>query len=192
MGKKNSRVSNIVGKCFIVIGWTLLMIAAMIVGYGFFEANTAYTYSKNTVSQLEDTMNEEINKLEEVEKSGKVYIGLIEIPTLNLKLPILRNCTDENLRIAPCRFSGDIYLEEPVIFAAHNYPKFFGNLKFLKIDDLIYFRKLDGQRIRYKIREIEDIDGTDVEKMTNTEYDLTLFTCNYAKDKRITVRCNKS
>lgn len=189
---KKVRLRNVIGKSFIVIGWILLIIAAMIVGYGFFEANAAYTYSANTVSQLEDTMDKEINKLEEVEESGKIYIGLLEIPSLNLKLPILRNCTDENLRLAPCRFFGDIYQEEPVIFAAHNYPKFFGNLKDLKKGDLIYFRKLDGQRIRYKVKEIESVDGTDVEGMTETDYDLTLFTCNYAKDKRITVRCNKS
>lgn len=192
MGKRKIRTRNVVGKIFIVIGWILLIIAAMIVGYGYFEASTAYAFSENTVTQLEETMDKEINKLEEVEEQGKVYIGVLELPSLNLKLPILRNCTDENLKLAPCRFFGDIYQEEPTVFAAHNYPKFFGNLKYLKKNDLIYFRKLDGQRSRYKVREIEEIEGTDVEGMTETDYDLTLFTCNYAKDKRITVRCNKT
>ncbi len=136
-------------------------------------------------------MDKEINKLEEVEHLGKVYIGLLEIPSLSLKLPVLRTCNEENLRLAPCRFFGDIYREEPVVFAAHNYPKFFGNLKYLKKDDDIYFRMLDGKRIQYKVKITETVDSTDVEGMTDTEYDLTLFTCNYAKDKRVTVRCNK-
>lgn len=185
------KTRNIIGKICIILGWQLLIVAAMVVGYEYYEVNNAYIFSETTVAEIQDTIDNEISDLEEIEYNGKVYIGLLEIPTLNLKLPILRNCTDENLRLAPCRFFGDIYLDEPVVFAAHNYPKFFGNLKYLKKDDDIYFRMLDGKRIQYKVKETESIDGTDVEGMTNTEYDLTLFTCNYAKDKRITVRCNK-
>lgn len=191
MGRRKLRARNIIGKLFIIIGWMLLVIAAIIVGYGYYESNEAYLSSESTVSQLEETMGKEINKLEEVEHLGKVYIGLLEIPSLNLKLPVLRNCTDENLRLSPCRFYGDIYRDEPVVIAAHNYPKFFGNLKYLKKDDSIYFRMLDGKRIQFIVTETESVDGTDVDGMTETEYDLTLFTCNYAKDKRITVRCVK-
>lgn len=191
MEKNKLKPRNIIGKICIVLGWQLLIVAVMIVGYGYYEADNAYTLSETTAAEIQDTIDNEISDLEEVEYNGKVYIGLLEIPSLNLKLPILRNCTDENLKLAPCRFFGDIYLDEPVVLAAHNYPKFFGNLKYLKKDDDIYFRMLDGKIIQYKVKETEALDGTDVEGMTDTEYDLTLFTCNYAKDKRITVRCNK-
>lgn len=191
MGKTKIRARNIIGKTFIIIGWILLIIASIIIGYDYYEATTAYNFADKTASEIRDTMKKEINDLEEFEHKGKIYIGIIEIPSLNISLPVLRNCTDENLRLAPCRFFGDIYLEEPVVIAAHNYPKFFGNIKLLKKDDTVLFKKLDGQIIQYRVVETESVDGTDVEGMTNTINDLTLFTCNYSKDKRITVRCDK-
>ncbi len=191
MGKTKIRPRNIIGKSFIVIGWILLIIASIIIGYDYYEANTAYNFANDTISEIKDTIDKEINNLEEFEHLGKIYIGILEIPSLNLSLPVLRNCTDENLRLAPCRFFGDIYTEEPVVIAAHNYPKFFGNLKLLKEGDTVIFRKLDGQILQYRVVGSEMIDGTDVEGMTETTNDLTLFTCNYRKDKRITVRCDK-
>ena len=78
-----------------------------------------------------------------------------------------------------------------MVLAAHNYPKFFGNIKHLKKGDDIYFTALNGNEIEYKVDKIETLYPEDVEGMTNTEYELSLFSCNYPKDKRVTVRCIK-
>lgn len=41
-----------------------------------------------------------------------------------------------------------------------------------------------------KIEQIEIIEADDIKKMIESDYDLTLFTCNSTRTTRITVRCN--
>lgn len=39
--------------------------------------------------------------------------------------------------------------------------------------------------------EIEEIEPTNVESMTISDFDLTLFTCTYGGNARFTVRCSR-
>lgn len=63
----------------------------------------------------------------EVEIDGHRYIGTLEIPELELSLPVMTDWNYEQLRIAPCRYTGSTKTDDLVI-AAHNYAKHFGLL----------------------------------------------------------------
>lgn len=120
---------------------------------------------------------------------GQEYIGTLEIPVQGLKLPVISRWSYPRLRIAPCRYEGSAYTNDLVI-SAHNYATHFGGLKNLREDDVIVFTDVDGNRFRYEVAVKETLQPTDVEGMTDSGWDLTLFTCTLGGSHRIAVRCS--
>jgi sortase A len=103
-------------------------------------------------------------------------------------VPVIDNCTDSNLKLSACRYSGSIK-ENNMIIAGHSYKSVFGKLySKLEEDDIIYFKSLAGNVYKYKLTNIESLLPTDVEKMQSGEWSLTLFTCSYDNQKRIAFR----
>ena len=123
-----------------------------------------------------------------VEVDGGRYIGVLEVPSLGLELPVMETWSYPNLRVAPCRYSGSAY-QDDMIVAAHNYKTHFGQLKELRPGDEVRFTDTEGNVFRYAVAELETQGKYDVEEMTSGDWDLTLFTCTYGGQSRVTVRC---
>ena len=123
-----------------------------------------------------------------VEVDGGRYIGVLEVPSLGLELPVMETWSYPNLRVAPCRYSGSAY-QDDMIVAAHNYKTHFGQLKELRPGDEVRFTDTEGNVFRYAVAELETLGKYDVEEMTSGDWDLTLFTCTYGGQSRVTVRC---
>ena len=123
-----------------------------------------------------------------VEVDGSRYIGVLEVPSLGLELPVMETWSYPNLRVAPCRYSGSAY-QDDMIVAAHNYKTHFGQLKELRSGDEVRFTDTEGNVFRYAVAEMETLGKYDVEEMTSGDWDLTLFTCTYGGQSRVTVRC---
>ena len=119
---------------------------------------------------------------------GGRYIGVLEVPSLGLELPVMETWSYPNLRVAPCRYSGSAY-QDDMIVAAHNYKTHFGQLKELRPGDEVRFTDTEGNVCRYAVEELETLGKYDVEEMTSGDWDLTLFTCTYGGQSRVTVRC---
>ncbi|MGN1414770.1 MAG: sortase [Anaerovoracaceae bacterium] len=122
---------------------------------------------------------------------GMDYIGTLEIPSLNLVLPVLSEWNYPNLRVAPCRYTGSAYSGN-LILAAHNYPSHFGNLKHLQEGENVWFTDVDGNRFTYQVVVRETLEPTAIDEMQSEEdgaWDLTLFTCTIGGQSRVTVRC---
>lgn len=123
---------------------------------------------------------------------GKEYIGFLDFPTLDQSFPILKNCNDELLKLAPCRYTGS-YLKDNMIIAGHNYNSGFGLIKTLEIGDNVLFTDTLGNTLTYKVKDVQEIDGMDIKGMKEKgEWDLTLFTCTYGGQSRYAVRCVKT
>ena len=123
-----------------------------------------------------------------VEVDGSDYIGTLEIPSLELSLPVMSEWSYPKLRIAPCRYLGSAYLGD-LIIAAHNYDSHFGRLSRLTAGDAVIFTDGDGNVFRYAVSQIQELPGTAIEEMEAGEWDLTLFTCTLGGRARVTVRC---
>lgn len=122
---------------------------------------------------------------------GRDFIGTLEIPSLNLNLPIISQWSYGNLRVAPCRYDGSAYKND-MILAAHNYPSHFGNLKYLKEGEYVIFTDADGNKFTYTAVVRETLMPTAVNEMLSKEeddWDLTLFTCTVGGRSRVVVRC---
>ena len=123
-----------------------------------------------------------------VEVGGGAYIGVLELPSLGLELPVMETWSYPNLRAAPCRYSGSAY-QDDMIIAAHNYKTHFGRLKELRAGDEVRFTDTEGNVFRYAVAELETLGKYDVEEMKSGGWALTLFTCTYGGQSRVTVRC---
>lgn len=124
------------------------------------------------------------------EADGQKYIGVLEIPILNLTLPVISEWNYARLKKAPCRYVGSAYMDNLVI-AAHNYKTHFGNLKKLNAGDSVIFTDAVGNRFEYEVVLTETLMPRDVKEMKSEEFDLSLFTCTVGGSYRVTVRCDR-
>lgn len=122
--------------------------------------------------------------------SGYDYIGVINIPSLNIKLPIMRETDYDRLAISPCKYYGNINTND-LVLCAHDYVNQFGKISNLKEDDIIIITDVLGNNYVYKVVLTEELNPTDITNMIDSTFDLTLYTCSYGALKRITVRCNR-
>lgn len=122
--------------------------------------------------------------------NGKAYIGTLEIPVLELELPVISDWSRSNAKIAPCRYQGSAY-QDNLIVCAHNYKSHFGKIPNLVIGDVLHFTDMEGNLFTYEVVEMEILDGTAIEQMVSGNWDLTLFTCTVGGKARFTVRCEK-
>ena len=121
---------------------------------------------------------------------GWDYVGILEIPDLNLSLPIINEWSYPALKVAPCRYEGTAYKKNMVI-AAHNYQSHFAKLHELAVGAEIFFTDMAGNRFSYVLAQHEVLQPTDVEEMCSGEWPLTLFTCTVDGQARITLRCDE-
>ena len=151
--------------------------------YDNFEIKTLYATNNDYTTSL-DTNN--------------YVIGIIEIDKIGISYPIISECTDENLKIAPCKFCGPNPNEVGnLCIVAHNYNnyKFFSKIDTLKKNDEIYIYDLHGNKNIYYVYDKFEVNYDDLEctnQNTNGNTELTLATCNNNNDtKRIIIKAKK-
>ncbi|MGN1481857.1 sortase [Porcipelethomonas sp.] len=196
-----------IGVIFIITGAVLIASALSLVFYNIHTDKSAEDYSLKILEELEHQIPELENPFDEINSvdnqlvpdkdmklltaDGHNYIGILHIPSLDIKLPVMNKWDYDNLKLAPCRYSGNIN-ENSMIIAGHNYSSHFGKLKQLKENDDIYFIDANGNVYAYKVSEIEILSGNDTGKMNSGDWSLTLFTCTLSGTERVTVRCDLS
>lgn len=122
--------------------------------------------------------------------NGRDYVGTLSIPVYDMELPVIAQWSYSDLKVSPCVYQGTPY-KNNMIIAAHNYRSHFGNLKNLVTGNKITFTDNDGNTFDYEVLYVETLGSYDTEKMTEGEWDLTLFTCTYGGADRVTVRCQR-
>ena len=188
---------NKLGKYLIILGVILIVISLSLFIFNNLEDYHASKSSHEILEMIDDNKNEEIvTNVSNLTKQGEDvinikgnnYIGIIEIPTLNLKLPIMSEFTYDKLKIAPCRYFGSIQTNDLVI-CGHSYLAHFGNLYKLQPKDIIIINDFHKQYI-YEVEAIEILEATDINNMLDSQFDLTLYTCTKDSLRRVTIRAN--
>ena len=126
-----------------------------------------------------------------VEVDGNNYIGTLDIPRLNISLPIMSEWSDAKLKTAPCRYAGTAY-KSGFVIAGHNYRRHFGPLGRIAPGDRVTFTDVDGNVFAYDVAEIQVLKPAAIEDMVSQEWDLSLFTCTLGGQTRLTVRCERA
>lgn len=192
-------------KCLTAGGLLLLAAALVLAVWNIQEGRRAAQTAQDALHQVERSIavqaadpppdaapaSDANREMPVIEVDGNAYIGTVEIPTLALALPVLRDWSDALLKIAPCRYTGSVY-QDRMIIAGHNYPRHFGQLDRLQIGDEVRFTDAEGGCVTYAVTQTERLAGSAVEQMASGDWDLTLFTCTAGGQERVTVRCDRT
>ena len=184
------------GKRLMTIGLLLLAAAFGLTGYNIWDENRAEQEAAAVVNQLPQPVEGEgyvlhpDMEMPAMEIDGRRYIGRLTVPAIGLDLPVLEEWSNSNGKVAPCRYEGSVYTDD-LIIAGHNYRSHFGGLKNLGVGEQVLFTDADGNVFSYAVAVLEILDGTAVEEMEAGEWDLTLFTCTYGGQTRLTLRCTE-
>lgn len=195
------------GNFCIFLGAVLLAAALLLLGYNCWDAARAGDAAEEILPALLDEMpdepavpdqplgtpveylDEDTLTMTEAEIDGERYIGWLDIPAIELELPVMSEWSYSRLKTAPCRYSGTVRGEDLVLLG-HNYTRHFGKLDRLRVGDEVLFTDMDGVVYRYEVAARDVLDADAVAEMTAGEYDLTLFTCDATGARRITVYCD--
>lgn len=192
-----NKSTNRAGKCCMLIGILLIILALSLFSWNRYDDRRAAKSADELLNQITEMVGKSEDKEEldpydgemlEVNIDGYDYIGYISVPVLGLRLPVMAEWDYPRLRIAPCRYTGSTETDDLVI-AAHNYSSHFGKIKNLEIGDEVSFTDMNGVVNRYMVAEVDILNPMAIEEMVSGDFDLTLFTCTYGGQSRVTVRC---
>ena len=151
--------------------------------------------------QQEETNTQEVEELEQknvettatqkvktyTASNGQNYdsIGIINIPSLGIKYPILATTNEKLLKVSVTKYWGANPNEVGnLCISGHNYKnsKFFGKLQNIKNGDIIQITDLNGKTLDYTVYNtytVEPEDTSCTSQLTNGKIEITLITCYY-------------
>ena len=148
-------------------------------------------------NKKENKNNKENEELLDIEYKGYKIEGIIEIPAIDIKYPIINETTKETMRVSITKFWGP----EPneignYTLAGHNYQDstLFGKTKYLKIGDIIKITNLKNETVEYEIFDIYVIDANDVSCVESVESgtrEVTLITCTNGHINRLITKARE-
>ena len=177
----------------------IVVVAMIVIRYG-----GNYLNEKEVSSSLE-TIEEELNKeetqqsesLPELEFKGYKIEGIIEIPKINIKYPIIDHTNEETMKVSITKFWGPQANEiGNYTVAGHNNKDgtMFGKTKYLQIGEKIKLTNLKNETIEYEIFKIYSIDPDDVscvESVENGTREITLITCTNGHKNRLVTKARQ-
>lgn len=180
---------------FLITGGVVCILSsAFIVGNIFYKNYRGYMLSKDALDKLESKVvvdsdaNRTEGRMPVVSVDGVNYVGVVKIPRFSLSLPVKDDWSDSLLNSSPCRYTGSIY-EDSMVVMGHNFRTHFGPIGNLKVGDEVIFTDASGTDFLYLVASKEVLNEGDVDDMVFSDYDLTLFTCDLNRKKRVTIRC---
>ncbi len=177
----------------------IVVIAMIVIRYG-----GNYLNEKEVSASLE-TIEEELNKeetqqsesLPELEFKGYKVEGIIEIPKINIKYPIIDHTNEETMKVSITKFWGPQANEiGNYTVAGHNNKDgtMFGKTKYLQIGDKIKLTNLKNETIEYEVFKIYSIDPDDVSCVESVESgtrEVTLITCTNGHKNRLVTKARQ-
>ena len=185
---------------------TLLIIAAIVVigliVYNYVVSEKNDSNLAKVVTEIEQQFSNNTGNTNSVEPvkvqyNGFDVVGLIEIPSINIKYPIINKTNDTTMKYSITKFSGgEINSIGNFTVAGHNNLNgtMFGKVKRLKIDDQIKLTDLYNNTVTYEIFDIYSVDPNDVSCLDSVEEntkEVTLITCTNGHLKRLITKARE-
>lgn len=185
---------------------TLLIIAAIVVigliVYNYVVSEKNDSNLAKVVTEIEQQFSNNTGNTNSVEPvkvqyNGFDVVGLIEIPSINIKYPIINKTNDTTMKYSITKFSGgEINSIGNFTVAGHNNLNgtMFGKVKRLKIGDQIKLTDLYNNTVTYEIFDIYSVDPNDVSCLDSVEEntkEVTLITCTNGHLKRLITKARE-
>lgn len=189
-------------KKFCDILLVMLIIIAIVVGILICNKYIGRQKNEKKLSEIV-TAIENIDVAEAQKKQEKIKIegyeveGIIEIPKINIKYPIINETNDAAMKVSITKFWGNKINEiGNYTMAGHNNKDgtMFGKTKYLEIGDTIKMTDLSLKTIEYEIFKIYTIDPDDVTCVESIEpgtREITLITCTNGHKNRLITKARE-
>lgn len=152
-------------------------------------ANIEEEFQKEIAGETTETI--------EAEYKGYKVEGIIEIPEIDIKYPIINTTNEETMKLSITKFWGPEVNEiGNYTVAGHNNKDgtMFGKTKYLEIGDTIKLTNLKNETIEYEIFAIYSIDPDDVSCVESVEpgtREVTLITCTNGHKNRLITKARQ-
>jgi sortase A len=118
------------------------------------------------------------------------YIGRIDIPELELSLPVTEKYDSSFIKDTPCCYSGSVY-QDNIIIIANNYDCHFGKLKQLESKSPVYFTDIDGNCFAYEMARTDKLAREELNNIEADGWAMTLVSYAPGGFSSIAVRLEK-
>lgn len=133
------------------------------------------------------------------DNKGNTYaiVGVVNIPKINSKYPIISETTDPLLKVSVCKFWGANPNEVGnLCIIGHNYKntRFFSKVPTMVVGDIVEITDLSGKTLQYEVYDIYTVDPTDTRctsQLTQGKKEVTLITCTNDGKQRVVVKCTE-
>ncbi len=191
MKKGKFPIVLVLGICLVVLSFALIVGLQIRTQIGANESRRVVTrmgelLPERTVGVPEISSNPNMPVLE---INDVDYVALIEIPSLNLSLPVADAWNSQKLYNSPARFYGSCYDHSLVIGGADNSHQF----SFCdKIDNgtVIIVTDMTGTQFSYTVSRVDRSKRAKSNWLISRDYDLTLFCRDTLSMEYVAVRCS--
>ena len=165
----------------------LIIVLSIRIVFLFFNKSVSEADASNDTTNSETQENDKTKVYTYTAENGKTYdmIGSLEIPSLDIKYPILSTTSEESLKVSLTKYWGGNPNEVGnLCILGHNFKdsKFFGNLLNIEKNAIIKVTDIDGNTLDYKVYEtsiVEPEDTSCTSQLTDGHTEVTLITCYY-------------
>lgn len=151
----------------------------------------------NIEQELQQVTSETVAEIIQAEYKGYKIEGIIEIPEIDIKYPIINTTSEETMKLSITKFWGPEVNEiGNYTVAGHNNKDgtMFGKTKYLEIGDIIKLTNLKNETVEYEIFAIYSIDPDDVSCVESVEpatKEVTLITCTNGHKNRLITKARQ-
>ena len=153
--------------------------------------------NENENLQEEDRNTIATGKVNDEKGNEHSVVGVVNIPKINSKYPIIAETTDKLLKVSVCKFWGPNPNEVGnFCIVGHNYKnsKFFSKVPTLVVGDIVEITDLAGKTLKYRAYDIYTVDPSDTRctsQLTQGKKEVTLITCTNDAKQRVIVKCTE-
>lgn len=192
------KICNVI--IFILVIALIVVLAMIVIRYGGNYKNEKEVSATLTTleQELENRSSESEEEILDVEYKGYKIEGILEIPKINIKYPIINQTNEETMKLSITKFWGPQANEiGNYTVAGHNNKDgtMFGKTKYLEIGDIIKLTNLKNETIEYTVFKIYSIDPDDVSCVESVEpgtREITLITCTNGHKNRLVTKARQN
>ena len=195
--KEEAAMRERIFRIFQILGALLILIGAGSMLFLRYDAQKNAQFARETAIQIESNLpgrragipgEFSDSEMAAMEINGVDYVGLVEVPSLGIKLPIADQWNSNSLRRFPCRYYGSVYSSD-LILGGSNQAGQFDFCEKLQLDDIILVTDMTGAEFRYRVSRIDRSGTADAARLMDGDWSLTLFTADRYDGKYILIRC---
>ncbi len=191
MKKGKFPIVLILGICLVVISFSLIVGIQIRTHIGANESRKVVTRMNELLPErtagvpgISSNPNMPVLEIDNVD-----YVALMEIPTLNLTLPVADAWNSKKLYRSPARFYGSCYDHSLVIGGADNSHQFSFCDK-IEVGTVITITDMTGTQFSYTVSRVDRSQSAESNWLISGDYDLTLFCRDTYSMEYIAVRCS--